>query len=546
MDEKIKELEQAISEARKALAEAEGADRQALEVNIGQKSDALAKLKAQQQQAYANEHEELIALRREKENMELERIANAAAEQFKAGLKAAQDERKAEIAQVFQEQIRKVLGEQTVSIQGLVAETLPDVLPDVLTQYRAGRKFAVDNTAETREGVAGGAAGRKAQQASVEGDGFGQPDNFTGFCAAIVQRDATTIARMQRKHGIQVGKKAHYGAYMGPGGKALVEGGGWVDATAGPSGGYVVPVEYVNQIIPGIYAAVVLTRAGCRRLPMTSPSLRQPALTGAATAQYVGETAPITDSQETFGLFSLLAKELTALVPVSRTLLQDANPAMDAIVREDMSRVMALKMDSTMLTATGSSTVPQGILTQTGTTQIAVVGTNGDAPTYDMVVAVITALRKTNVPRVNWGWVGAPDMISALARVKDSNGRPIFTEFMNPQQSTMNPQGAGGVAQAGPDGTLMGIPFYASTSIPLGTTGTGATSTLALVEFNQVVIGELGEMELDVSTEGTYIHSGTTIPAWQDNLAIFRAIMRHDVNQRFPQACVVRNGVVYS
>jgi HK97 family phage major capsid protein len=277
--------------------------------------------------------------------------------------------------------------------------------------------------------------------------------------------------------------------------------------------------------------------------------LRQGQLTGSATAAYTGEAAAITNSQETFGLFSLTAKELAGLVPVSRQFLADASPAADAIVRQDLAQVMGLKMDITMLTATGSSTVPQGILTAAGTTQYPwsgalPIGTNGDQPTYAMVVGMITQLRKSNLPRVNPAWIMPPDLQSALMRVTDGQGRPIFgMGLANPDQADIAFQGNG---QNGPDGYMMGIPVYTTTQLPLGVTGTGSTASLALVEMSQVIIGELGDMELDVSTEGTYVTGGTTVAAWQNNLALFRAIMRHDVGLARPSAVVVRPGVIYT
>jgi HK97 family phage major capsid protein len=305
-----------------------------------------------------------------------------------------------------------------------------------------------------------------------------------------------------------------------------------------------VPPEFVQDVIPLLYPYVILRRANAKTYTMRSPQMFRPRLTGGATASYVGETAAIPSSQPTFDQFSLLAKELTALVPVSRLLIEDSDPAVEDIVKTDMAMQIGLKEDKTFLTGTGSSTVPQGILTRSDIQNITVVdSTNGDVLGYDDVVDIETALDLANIPDVNRIWIFHPKLRGTLRKIKDTAHRPIFTEFWNPQESTLLPGRPNGTNA--PTATLMGRPAYTSTQLPTETVNGHTCYTLSLVEVSQVVIGQLGGMELAVSDEGTYVDgSSNTISAFQSNLSLFRMILRHDINLEHASACVVRHGIL--
>jgi HK97 family phage major capsid protein len=518
--DQIQELENAIAEARAQLDKADQQQRADLETQIGQKTAALEALRDQQQQQYASEREELDALRREKRERETRESVQGLVAQVASGVKATQAQEQERLQSMISEELKRAFGGQNpaLDVQSLMAGALTQA-----SQARLGRKFVPDDQA-TGDGRQATEWGRKGGPAYLAAHKMGEKPTFLAFLLAAGRKDDGTIRDIQSYYGMQTGRKA------------LIEGGAAIDSTGGPSGGWLVPVEFSTQIIERLYPQVVVRRAGATVQTMNSPVYRQPRLTASASASYVGETVPIPSSQPTFDQFSLSAKKLTALVPISNELVNDSDPAVEQIVVRDMARAIGLKEDYTFLLGTGSSTVPAGILTASGITTINATGTNGDAIAYTTLTRMIGALDAANVPEINRVWLANPRIREAVSNVTDSQGRPLFQDYQQIQ--------LGSLLQRVP--TLFGYPFLMSTQMPLGTTGTGATADLALVDMGYIVIGQMAELELRTSNEGSYVDgSSNTHSAYQDDLTLFRAIARHDIAPLHPEAIVRRRGLLY-
>ena len=73
---------------------------------------------------------------------------------------------------------------------------------------------------------------------------------------------------------------------------------------------------------------------------MTLPRQASP-----ATASYGTENSQIAASQQSLKQIVASFKKLTALVPISNDLMRYADPAIDAMVRDDLVEVIALRED---------------------------------------------------------------------------------------------------------------------------------------------------------------------------------------------------------
>jgi HK97 family phage major capsid protein len=444
------------------------------------------------------------------------------------GAKSDQVQGRVDVGALVREAVQEALKGQQAQAQS--GTDIKAIVAEVLAEHKSPRKTPLAHPENEEEQTGRGSKGGGTY---IPKHHLGDKANFNTFLCAVGRKDRGTIHDIQQEFGV-----------VGYGGKALVEGTGALDTVAGPSGGFLVPPEFSQDLIPLLYPYVILRRAGAKTYTMRSPQFYRPRLTGGATASYIGETAAIPSSQQTFDQFSLLAKELTALVPVSRLLVEDSDPAVEDIIKTDMSQQIGLKEDKTFLTGTGSSTVPQGLLSRSDIQNITVVDTtNGDALTYDTIVDIETALDLANIPEVNRIWIAHPKLRGTLRKIKDQNLRPIFSEFLDPQQSTLlagRPNG-----NNVPQSTLFGKPFYTSTQLPTRTVNGHTTYDLALVEVSQVVIGQLGGMEVAMSDEASFVDgSNNTISAFQSNLSLFRMVLRHDVNIEHPSAVVVRQGIL--
>jgi HK97 family phage major capsid protein len=151
----------------------------------------------------------------------------------------------------------------------------------------------------------------------------------------------------------------------------------WVDESAG--GSLVAPPQ-MGELIDLLRNNEVLMAAGARVLPMPPQGrITFPRHTSAATAYHVGESVNLTESQQGTGDVVLQAKKLTILNKIPNELFHFAAIPIEAFVREDMMRVIALKLDKTLLEDVGSSTTPKGLINYSGITSYTSLGTAADA-----------------------------------------------------------------------------------------------------------------------------------------------------------------------
>lgn len=91
-----------------------------------------------------------------------------------------------------------------------------------------------------------------------------------------------------------------------------------------------------------------------------------PKQTAAATAYWVAEGDGLTESSATFDTIKLTPKHVGALSSVSRQLLQQANPSIEQLIRDDFVRVIGQAIDKAMLHGAAANDEPVGILNVSG------------------------------------------------------------------------------------------------------------------------------------------------------------------------------------
>ena len=91
-----------------------------------------------------------------------------------------------------------------------------------------------------------------------------------------------------------------------------------------------------------------------------------PRQTSAATAYWVGESSSPTESQQAIDQVNMSPKTCGAFVDYSRRLLLQSSIEVEAMVRDDLARVIALELDRVGIYGTGSSNQPLGINNTSG------------------------------------------------------------------------------------------------------------------------------------------------------------------------------------
>lgn len=304
---------------------------------------------------------------------------------------------------------------------------------------------------------------------------------------------------------------------------------------SGPSGGFLIAPDYMNEVIELLRAKAVVRKANPRTIPMPRGTMTLPGQASAASASYGVEGAPIPTSQPGTNQIVASAKKLTALVPVSNDLLRDTqySTAADALVRDDLVKVMALREDLAFLLGDGTQGSPRGFLSfATGYAQNIITST----PAYTLTTVsqelggMLNLLEQSNVPIDTPHWFMSPRTKNYLFNVQNSLGVYVYRDEML-------------------KGELLGIPFSISTQIPNNVTvsGTANTSYIFLAEMSETMILDAMQLELMVSMEGTYTNaSGSTVSAVASDQTLIRAIQRHDFQMRHDASVAVNQGVAWA
>lgn len=330
----------------------------------------------------------------------------------------------------------------------------------------------------------------------------------------------------------------------------------------GASGGFIVPPDYVNEIIEMLRPIAAVRGSNPRVMSMPRGTMTLPGQASAASASYGSEGVAITQSQQ--GLNSIVAafKKLTALVPVSNDMMRYADPAVDAFVRDDLVKVIGLREDLAFILGDGTANTPMGFLsfanrwvganggtvgawnTASGSTMAA----NGADPANSTGGNFITSNATYTLATV------AQELGGAVNRLDTANaGSARRVWFMHPRirNYLFNVQNSLGVYVYRDEltkGALFSYPVKTTTQIGINYTNAGSANSdcsfVFLVEMNEALLLDSMSLELAISREGTYVDaSGVTRSAFQSDQTIIRAIAEHDFQMRHDQAVAVIQGV---
>ena len=331
--------------------------------------------------------------------------------------------------------------------------------------------------------------------------------------------------------------------------------------SSGSAGGLLVPPDVMSEVIPLLRAQAVVRGAGPRVIPMPRGTMRLPGQASAASAGYGPEGRKISTSQQTVGAIVASFKKLTALVPVSNDMMRYADPAIDAFVRDDLIKVLALREDLAFILGDGTADTPRGWLSfangwvgaKGGTVGVwstsanSTLAVNAPDPANSTGGNFITSTASYTLATVAAELGGAVNRLDT-ANVPDS--KRVW--FMNPRSYNylFNVQNSLGVYVYRDElvrGTLLGYPVKKTTQIATNyynANSQGDCSFVFLVEMTEDLLLDSMQLELAVSREGSYIDAnGTQQNAFSNDETLIRAIAEHDHQMRHDNAVAVIQGV---
>ena len=272
------------------------------------------------------------------------------------------------------------------------------------------------------------------------------------------------------------------------------------DLTAGtPSaGGYLVATDNLGgSFIDLLRNRTLLARLGATMLTGLQGNVTIPKQTAGGTAYWLtNEATAITESSQTLGQLALSPKNVGAYTEVSRQLMMQSSPAADAMIMNDLAKVLGVAIDLAGFEGSGASGQPTGISATGGIGSV-----TGTTIAYSGIVEFQTDVAGSNALAANCAYVTTPSVAALLKqRVKVA--------------STWSPIWEGNILDGNVDG------FKAASTLQL------TAASMIFGDFSQVVIGEWGMLELALNPYANFAAAISGI----------RAIQTVDVGVRYAGA----------
>lgn len=294
----------------------------------------------------------------------------------------------------------------------------------------------------------------------------------------------------------------------------------WLNEFTG--GALVAPPEQ-GELIELLRNKEALVSAGARTIPLP-PQGRMvlPRHTGASTTYWVGEHQPITTSDINTGEVTLQAKKLAVLVEMPNELVRFASPAAEALVRDDMTKSLALGLDLAALEGAGGDKRPLGILLRPNIQRITSrqPGANGDAIVGEDIYRLVAAIEEANAEPTGFimrpkTWYKYLQLRADAVSQGDRQGMFLFNAVREPGDNGGKPQ-------------LAGLPVTKSTQVAQNRTK-GNASNLSYIlcgMWEDVMLGMFGALEFSATNSGdtTFRNDGT----WVKGILSADVALRHE------------------
>jgi len=257
-----------------------------------------------------------------------------------------------------------------------------------------------------------------------------------------------------------------------------------------------------------------------------------PRQTSQTQTYWVTEATAITEAEALFDQVTMSPKQIGARSQYSRLALQQTTPDIEAIVRNDLARVMALGIDLAAINGSGSSGQPRGILNQSGIGSVAM-GTNGAALTnattastsgLDQLIQLERAVDVANALNGSLKYLTNAKVRSALKQLKTQYADYLWTA--NESDTT-----------TGTPINVNGYPLYSSNQVPSNLTKGSGTNLSAIIfgDWSQLVIGTWGALEILPNPYGSGYNAGSVD---------IRALQTVDINLRHPESFAVITDII--
>ena len=234
------------------------------------------------------------------------------------------------------------------------------------------------------------------------------------------------------------------------------------------------------EYIDALRANLVIAGLGARMLQDLKGNVSIPALNAKTSVGFVAENAaPASEGAPTFRAVTMSPKTLLQYVDISRRLAMQSDPSVEQLVRDDMTRQFAAKIDEVAIEGSSGGAEPTGILATSGIGAVTI-GTNGGALTYAKVVDLEKEVAVDNALAGNLAFLTNPKVVASMRTT--------------PRQAT----GVEGNFILNDTNMVLGYNVASTTLVPSDLTkGTGtALSAMIFGNFADLMIGMFGGLDV--------------------------------------------------
>ncbi len=301
-----------------------------------------------------------------------------------------------------------------------------------------------------------------------------------------------------------------------------------LNSGTGSAGGFAIAEDFNQDIFDSLAPYTAFLRGKPDSFPMPNGNYRQSGEAARPTAAYRGEGAVIAASEPTLREINMSAKLLSGLVPMTNQIINYTAQRAAAWAQRSLITTVGLTMDTAAFEGTGAGNNPLGLYNIGSINSVVAVDTA--APTHAQVDAdlrkLLNPIAQFALLQLNVAWVMTQRVKGYLEDMKDGNGNYVY-----PTLQKDNP-------------TLKGKPVLVCGTIS-DTEGAGTNeSTIGLINFDNILLGESGGMKLAISDEASYDSgSGTMVSAFANDMTLIRATMEHDWTSRYVEAINVLTAV---
>ena len=184
--------------------------------------------------------------------------------------------------------------------------------------------------------------------------------------------------------------------------------------TAGAGGNMTPDTHRGDLFVDALRDSSVVQSAGATVFRGLKGDIKIPRLTTKGTVGFVAENSAVSETNQAFDQISMTERTLGGFVDLSRVLINNSDPSIEQIIRNDMTQQIGLKIDEVAFEG-GGSNEPTGITQTSGIGDVAI-GTNGGAITYSATIDMIKEVAQDSALKGSLGYAVTPEVVYQMRK----------------------------------------------------------------------------------------------------------------------------------